>query len=326
MTKTSEYNSVDYSIIIPVYFNEGSLRETYRKIESTVFTQNAPLRGEVIFVDDGSGDGSLNELLSIRRENPKAVRVIKFTRNFGQNSARLAGYNHAKGKCFIHVTADLQDPPEIMNEMLKGYFEEGYEVVIAKRKNREESFYRRVTSFIFYWIINKLCFNNMPVGGFDYHLIGSKVRDIILSSNEANPFFQGQILWTGFEPKFLSYTRMKRKVGKSRWTFSKKVKLLIDGIMGYTFFPLRIISISGIIMAIIGLLTTVVLAFKRLYGDYTIEGWTSIIVVFLIVSGVQMLMLGMVGEYIWRILDQVRFRRPFVIEMVYDETTDETST
>jgi len=168
--------NVDYSIIVPVYFNEGSLKTTFGLIKEHVFNKNPQLTHEIIFVDDGSGDNSLKELLEIKAECPDKVTVIKLARNFGQPSARLAGYEQAKGKCAIHVSADLQDPPELMNEMLRYHFEEDYDIVIAVRTNRNDGFLTAATSKFFYGLIQKLCFKNMPIGGFDYHLISKRER------------------------------------------------------------------------------------------------------------------------------------------------------
>lgn len=317
---------IDFSIIVPVYFNEGTLKETYRRIKENVFKNNPSLTGEVVFVDDGSGDNSLTELLEIQSSDPQHVTVIKLSRNFGQNSARLAGYTHARGKCFIHLTADLQDPVEVINDMLDAYFNQGYEIVIAERLERDESSYRKITSLAFYWLIQKLCFSNMPLGGFDYHLIGSKVRQSILETNEANAFFQGQMLWSGFTPKFLQYSRMKRTIGKSRWTFSKKIKLMIDGLLGYSFFPIRMITVLGFIFAFISLILALFLVYRHFMEQSDIQGWTSIVTLILLVAGLQMMMLGVLGEYIWRILDQSRNRKQFVIDRIYDSTNSKEPT
>jgi len=241
----------DYSIIIPVYYNERSLRITLDKLKENVIDPYGKTC-EIIFVDDGSGDNSLNELLVLREENPQLVKIIKLSRNFGQVYARIAGYEYASGKCLIHHTADLQDPPKLICTMLDYFFKENYDIVICNRSSRDEPAFRRFTSKIFYTAIKKLSFSNMPTGGFDFHLISEKVKNIILKNQEANPFFQGQVLWTGLPTKFIPYKREKRTIGKSRWTLGKKIKLLIDGILGYTFFPLRLMAVVGFVVAFLG--------------------------------------------------------------------------
>lgn len=318
-----ENKDVDYSIIIPVYFNEGSLKKTFKQLKEIVIDKNRDLTGEIVFIDDGSADNSLHELLEIREANPGLVKIIKFTRNFGQPYARLAGYKHAKGKCFIHISADLQDPPELVNSMLHAYFNENYEIVIGERTTRDESLYRRITSRIFFWLIRKLSFPNMPVGGFDYHLVGTKVRNIILKNQEANPYFQGQVLWTGYNIKFIKYERKKRETGKSRWTFGKKLKLLIDGVMGYSFFPLRLMMVLGLFVSLMGFAYALYLLVQRIFGNVALKGWTSIMIALLILSGFQMLLMGIIGEYLWRTLDQVRRRQPYIIEKIFEKEMDQ---
>ncbi len=308
---------IDYSIIIPVYYNEGALRKTLTDIKELVINKNPDKKGEIIFVDDGSGDNSLQELLELRAENPLLIKVIKLTRNFGQACARMSGYEIAKGKCLVHISADSQDPPELINDMLNYHFNENYNVVVCTRDARDESSYRQITSKIFYYLIKKLSFPNMPQGGFDYLLISREVKDIIMKNKELNPFFQGQVLWTGYDIKFIPYKRRKRLVGKSMWTFSKKLKFLIDGVLSYSFFPLRFMSVTGFVVSLIGFLYAIVILYGRLMGNTPVKGWAPMMIVILILSGIQMLMLGVIGEYLWRILDQVRGRSQYIIENIY---------
>lgn len=317
----SNANLVDYSIVIPVYCNQGSLEKTYSKLYEEVVQLNKDLSYEIIFIDDGSYDSSFEELSRIRDIDPEHIRIIKFTRNFGQVSAITAGYHLARGKCIINISADLQDPPSLINEMLSTHFNDTYDIVVCTRESRDETVFRTITSKIFYKIMNKLTFPNMPIGGFDFVLISNKVRDIILSKKEANPFWQGQILWTGFNLKFIPYKRERREVGTSMWTTSKKIKYLIDGIMAYSYFPLRIMSVTGLIVSIIGFLYALYIFFARILGSVPIQGWAPLMIIILVLSGIQMLMLGIVGEYLWRTLDQVRNRPPYVIEKIYEGST-----
>jgi len=158
----------------------------------------------------------------------------------------------------------------------------------------------------------------MPPGGFDYYLISNNVKEMILIFREANPFFQGQLLWTGFDIKFIPYKREKRKIGKSRWTYGKKVKMLIDGVLAYSYSPIRMMSIFGGVIAILGFLYAIWLIIAKLIGIALIPGLAPIIILIVVLSGIQMLMLGIIGEYLWRTLDQVRNRPPYVIEKIYD--------
>lgn len=308
---------VDYTIIIPVYFNEGSITRTFEEVHSKVITpNNRPC--EVIFIDDGSEDNSLDEIFRLKDKYPQLIRAIKLTRNFGQVPAMMAGYSIARGKCIINISADLQDPPELINQMINHYFNDNYQIVVGTRLARNESWYRIISSKLFYWMIQKMSFRNMPPGGFDLALISNNVKNIILKNREANPFWQGQILWTGYKVKFVPYTRRERAIGKSRWTFPKLLKYLIDSMMSYSYFPLRVMSVIGILLALSGFVYAIVVLVSRLTGGLLSTGWAPLMIVVLILSGIQMLMLGVVGEYLWRALDQVRDRPQFIIDKVYD--------
>ncbi len=307
----------DYSLVIPVYYNEGCLHPLMESLENDVISKNPHLTCEIIFVDDGSGDHSLDELLEIR-ERYNQVEIVKLTRNFGQINALLAGFSLAQGKCIIAMSADGQDPPAIINEMLKAHYEEGNEVVVCTREGRDESFYRMVTSRIFYLLIKKLIFPNMPESGFDFVLFGERALKTYLKNVDANPFYQGGILWMGYKTKFIKYFRRKRFAGKSRWTFGKKLTFLIDGIMSYSFFPIRLLSYIGLLIALFGFLYAFIILVSKIIWGNPVTGWAPIMIVSLVMGGFQMLMLGMIGEYLWRTLSQVRNRDYYVIEDIYE--------
>ena len=306
-----------YSIIIPVYCNEKTLKELLVSLKNDVINKNKHLNAEIIFVDDGSNDDSYNKLQQLKKVHSDLnCTIIKLTRNFGQGPAIFAGYEHARGDCVVNIAADLQDPIEIINEMLHYYFEKNYKIVLPIRRSRHDSFFRNFASKIFYWIIRKLSFKNMPVGGFDIFLIDNKIAKFIIGSKESDPFIQGQILWSGYKPKYIFYDRKKRFEGKSKHTLSKLTKFFIDGVMSYSFLPIRMMSYIGIIISIIGFF----------YGSYIVYdhitytgpprplGWASLMIVILLVSGFQMIMLGIIGEYIWRTLSQSRGRPQYIIE------------
>jgi dolichol-phosphate mannosyltransferase len=308
---------LDCSIVIPVYFNEGTLTQTLDNIKHNVIEHNKSLSFEVIFVDDGSGDGSFDELLQIRRQNPEIVKIIKLTRNFGQISALYAGFNHAEGRCVVAISADGQDPVELINQMLDE-FTKGIEVVVATREDREESKFRIWTSRFFYKLMRKISFQNMPEGGFDYFLLGRRPLEAIIDSHDAHPFLQGQILWTGYSIKFLCYKRLKREVGTSRWSFGRKLTYLIDGVMSYSFLPIRLMSIMGLLVALSGFLYAAVILIDRIIWGNPVQGWAPIMIVLLVVSGIQLLMLGVIGEYVWRTLAQTRQRQSYLIDSIFE--------
>ncbi|MBN1451812.1 MAG: glycosyltransferase family 2 protein, partial [Anaerolineales bacterium] len=310
---------VDYSIVIPVYFNEGTLKTTFEALSKEVIGQNPELTCKIIFVDDGSEDGSLDELLELRASFPDLITVVKLTRNFGQVSAVMAGLSLAPGKCTIILSADNQDPAGLINQMLKAYFEETYDIVICTRKGRDESFFRIITSRIFYSIMRWLGFPSMPSGGFDYMLLSHRAAKTICRNSGATAFFQGQVLWTGYKTKFIEYQRREREIGKSRWTFGKKFTYFLDGIAGYSFLPIRFMSVLGMAMAFLGFLYAATIFFAKLIWGLPVEGWAPLMIVILIIGGLQMLMLGIIGEYLWRVLAEVRNREQFIIDAIYDE-------
>ncbi|MBK7380886.1 MAG: hypothetical protein IPJ03_18180 [Ignavibacteriales bacterium] len=201
--------------------------------------------------------------------------------------------------------------------MIETYVVDKCEIVIL-RESREESYFRRKTSSIFYKLIKHLSFKEMPPGGFDFVLISDKVKKALLNNSESNPFWQGQILSLGYKPKFIPYTRLKREFGISRWTFSKKLKYLIDGVLNYSYLPVRFMSLFGLIVALAGFIYAIYIAIARIFGNVPFTGWAPIMILVLVLSGFQMLMLGIIGEYLWRTLDQVRNRPPYIIEKIYE--------
>jgi glycosyltransferase involved in cell wall biosynthesis len=311
---------IDFSIVIPVYNNAGSLTATMTALQHEVIAHYPQRRGEVVFIDDGSADSSLAELLLLREQNPDLVRVIKLTRNFGQPAARLAGLSAARGACIISMSADGQDPASLINDMLRAHWEEGYTVVVCARTGRDEPWSRVVTSRIFYALMRRLSFPNMPAGGFDFVLLGRAALDVILRNFDAQPFFQGQILWTGYRPKIIEYRRRERKIGRSGWTFTKRLTLLIDGVLGYSFTPIRLMSLTGVAFAALGFAAAAVILLRRVLRGTHVAGWSSIVALQLIIGGLVMLMLGVIGEYVWRALSQTRRRDLYVVERVYEKT------
>jgi glycosyltransferase involved in cell wall biosynthesis len=305
---------MDCSVVIPVYFNAGSLRPTFNKVSEVLEKHSFVKIYEIIFVDDGSGDASYQEMLEMKNAYPDVVKLIKFTRNFGQLAAIKAGYYYAKGNCIINISADLQDPPELISQMLDEYYYNGIQIVVCTREDREESWYRKTTSRFFYMAMQKLTFPNMPSGGFDFTLVSKLVVNSFSKNFEANNFWQGQILWTGYPVKFIPYKRIKREIGTSRWTFSKKIKYLLDGVMAYSYFPLRFMTVAGIVIFLLGLIYAITIVMMYFMGNVPFKGWAPIMILVLVLAGIQMLMLGIIGEYLWRTLDQVRGRPDFLIE------------
>lgn len=304
---------VDYSIVVPVYYNEGSLEYTADRVRELVFHAIPNKRGEIVFVDDGSGDGSYEELRRIKVAHPEDVRVFKLSRNFGQFNADWCGMEQTPGPVVV-ISADGQDPIQIIPEMLRLYFEERKEVVVATRQSREETWWRRWTSSVFYNVLRMLGSKDMPRGGFDFFLLGTKAKAALLNRWQPNAFPQVRILNLGFPRVFLPYHREDRKAGVSRWTFSKKFTLLVDGLLGHSYLPIRAMSVLGLLFSGLSFLLALYFFIMYFFNPSVIRGWTPIILLILFIGGVQMLMIGVLGEYLWRVLAQARNDRPYILQ------------
>jgi dolichol-phosphate mannosyltransferase len=312
----------DFSIVIPVYYNEGCLKPLMQSLSAAVFQENARYRGEIVFVDDGSGDNSFEELRRIQRESPVEVTIIKLTRNFGQAAALLAGYARARGKCVVTMAADGQEPPETINEMLEAFFGEKYEVVIATRASRNESTYRILTSRLFFYLMRTLALSNMPPGGFDFWLAGRRALEGLVRNADAHPLLQAQLLWMGFKTKTIPYHRRARSAGRSQLTFGKKYAAVLAGILAYTPAPLRIISIAGCLCAFLGFGYAACIGIGYLISGNPVKGWSPLMMTILFLGGMQMVMLGVMGEYLWRLSMQVRRRDRYLIDAVYERNDE----
>jgi len=302
------------SFVIPVFRNERAVTMTYRQIRQVLAGDLPHYAYEVVFIDDGSDDGSLDELLAIRRDDEN-VRVVSFTRNFGQMAAILAGFKQAAGDLLIQLSADLQDPISLVPQMVAEY-ERGSEVVACHREHREDGVSRQVTSRALYGIL-RLSYPQIPAGGFDYILLDRKVVDAFNAVEVRNRFFQGDILWFGFKTTFIPYTRVKREIGTSQYTFAKRLKNSLDAILDSSYLPIRFISLVGVLTAFIGFLYAVDIVYGRLRHDIPFTGWAPIMILILVIGGVLMLMLGIIGEYVWRIYDEVKGKPNYVVRRVY---------
>jgi glycosyltransferase involved in cell wall biosynthesis len=302
------------SFVIPVYRNERAVTLTYQQIRQVMATDLSAYAYEVVFVDDGSDDGSLNELLAIRAADAN-VRVVSFTRNFGQMSAILAGFKQATGDLLIQLSADLQDPIGLVPQMIAEY-ERGSEVVACYREHRQDAWSRRLTSRLFYGIL-RLSFPQIPPGGFDYLLLDRKVVDAFNAVEVRNRFFQGDVLWFGYKTTFIPYTRVKREIGRSQYTFAKRLKNSLDAILDSSYLPIRFISLVGVLTALLGFAYAANIVYARLRHDIPATGLAPIMILVLIIGGTLMLMLGIIGEYVWRIYDEVKGKPNYVVRQIY---------
>lgn len=303
------------SVVVPIYFNEGTLETLYERLSAMHGELADRAELEIVLVDDGSRDRSRDILEDLANRDPVRVRSVLLSRNFGSFNAILAGLNHATGDCIAIISADLQDPPEMIPAMYKRW-ETGDRTVMAVREKREDPFLTRIFSNISYTILRRLAIRNFPKGGFDFVLIDRQVRDIIVGMGERNTFLMGLIVWVGFTQSQIHYTRRNREDGESRWTFWKKVKYLIDSILAFSYAPMRFMSTIGFILAFLGVCYALFLIIQRLTFHVAVPGWTALMVVVLVLFGFQFVAMGVTGEYLWRTLDEVRRRPAFIVERV----------
>lgn len=306
-----------FSIVAPVYHNASSLPDLLGEMQA-VAARNPDDDFEFIFVDDGSRDHSFAVLENLAQSAP-GVRVIKLSRNFGSNSAIMAGLSQARGDAVAVIAADLQDPPALIHDML-GLWRGGHKVIIAARRKREDPFPASLLADGFYKLFRRYALKTMPERGFDFFLIDQQVCALINGIQENNAYLMGLILWLGFDPYVLYYDRQARaeKYGQSMWSFTKKLKYFVDSFVAFSYFPIRLASGLGILFSLFGLVYAVWVIFARLALGVETEGWASLMIVVLIAAGVQMLILGVIGEYLWRNLDETRRRPRFIIEKIIE--------
>lgn len=312
-----------FSIIVPVYQNEANLPVTL----PAYLDYARGLEGyevELICVDDGSSDGSLDILVDFQQKNRDVMRVVKLTRNFGQYNALMAGMAVAEGDVMAQLTADMQDPIELFTEMLKKW-EGGAKIVIGERTRREDHRLRSYFSRRFNSAVNRLIDKRFPKEGFDFFILDREVADKALAINEKNSSLQVVLIWLGYEYELVPYVRRRREIGKSSWTFWRKVKRMIDVFVSNSYLPIRLVSLLGILSA----LGSVSYAFFRiiqwLVTGYSgeVRGWTSTAILITFFSGAILFALGIIGEYLWRIFDNTKHHPLYVIDRIHGSSPDD---
>ena len=300
------------SICIPVYKNAESLEILVKQIQHVTSEFSSELNIEIVFVDDGSTDNSWEILLKLREKYPNEISIYKLSRNFGQLSAMLATFQFAKGDALISMSADLQDPTELIKQMIEAW-DAGSDVVIGFRESRNDGRLFKISSKLAYAYARKST-PGLPSGGFDYFLMSRRVADSLISLRGRFRFIQGDLLWMGFRVSYLPYTRQIRAHGKSGYTWSKRLRNFIDLVIDSSYGPIQMMSRIGIFAALVGIayLFTVVYSWSR--GGTPFTGWAPIMVTLLILNGIVMTMLGIIGEYLWRIHDEIRQRPLFVLD------------
>jgi len=297
------------SVVVPVYNEEATLDALVARLEQAL--EGASIDYEVIFVNDGSRDHTADMLRRHHTRNPR-LKCIMLSRNFGHQVAVTCGLDHAQGDAVIVMDGDLQDPPEVLPGLIARW-RDGFDVVFAVRRRRKEGWIKVLAYKAFYWVLHRVSYLDIPLDSGDFSLMDRRVVDLLAAMPERNRFVRGLRTWVGLRQTGFEYERDARYAGESKYSFTKLLRLAFDGLVSYSFAPLRLVSNLGMLVSLSALLYMVYLMAARLFGDMTIQGWTSTVVIVLFLGGIQLLSLGIIGEYIGRIFDEVKQRPQYVI-------------
>jgi dolichol-phosphate mannosyltransferase len=303
------------SVVVPVYFNAESLPQLFQElqcVERQLLELGVEL--ELIFVDDGSGDDSFQQLVKIKVQRP-ATRLIKLSRNFGAVHASKTGLQFVTGDCFLILAADLQDPPALILEMVRRW-QAGAKFVTCVRQKRSDPLVSTLFAKVYYRLLRAVVVSNYPDGGYDLALMDRVMLPHMQSSGKnINPNVFA--FWLGFKPDVIPYERRPRLHGKSRWTFRKKLKFFLDTMLGFSIVPLRLISLTGLVVSALSLAFVVFVVINGLLGRYDVPGFATLASIISFLLGLVICMLGVIGEYLWRIFDEINRRPEAVIEEMH---------
>jgi len=301
---------ITYSIIAPIYNELENIPELYRRVSHVMDSTGEPW--ELILVDDGSTDGSSEAIRKLVKED-ECVRPVIFARNFGHQIAITAGWDYARGEAVVIIDADLQDPPELILEMARKW-KEGYEVVYAVRTEREgESWFKLWTASLFYRIIYRITDVKIPLDTGDFRLMDRKVVDVLKQMRERHRFPRGMSAWVGFKQVGVEYKRAARKAGETKYPFRKMFRLALNAITSFSYFPLQVATFFGFASAGIAIIAIPVVIALRLAGSHFFEGQTTTLISVLFLGGVQLISLGILGEYVGRLYDEAKGRPLYIV-------------
>ena len=311
------YTMKKVSVIVPMYYEEEVAEECYKRLKRVLERINN-YNYEIIFINDGSKDKTLSILLDMASKD-KNVKIISFSRNFGHQCAVTAGLQYVTGDAIVIIHADLQDPPELIPEMLK-LWENGNEVIYGKRKSRKgESKFKLLTASMFYRTLNALSDVEIPRDTGDFRLVDRKVVDVINALPEHNKFLRGLFSWVGFKQTPFEYERKERYAGKTKYPLKKMLKLAKDGIFSFSTKPLKIVGTMGIISIAISIVILIYAILSYIFDwNNLAAGWTSLMVTITFLSGMILISLWMIGEYIGRIYDETKKRPQYIIERTFN--------
>ncbi|HTL69065.1 MAG TPA: glycosyltransferase family 2 protein [Lacunisphaera sp.] len=300
------------SVVVAAYNEEGNLPLLYQRVAALDWA-GLGLEVEFIFVDDHSRDGTPRLLRELAAQDPR-VKVLRFSKNFGSHKAFTAGLEHCTGDAAVILAADLQDPPETIPQLVAKW-RAGAKVVWAVRAERAGvSLADKLFARFYYWLMRRFADVQPPREGADFLLVDRCVLDELRATPEKNTSVLLLIQWMGFPQDFISYTKAARHSGRSKWTFSKKLKLAIDSLAGFSYAPIRLASLFGVLFAVTGFIYALVVAARAIWWGSPVAGWPALMCVVLITAGVQLLILGVLGEYLWRTYEESRHRPRYLVE------------
>ncbi len=312
-----EQNKKLVTILIPAYNEEEVLPMLYERLVK-LMDSLPQYNFELLFVNDGSKDKTL-DLIKEMRKNDSRVCYVNLSRNFGKETAMIAGFDYVKGDCMINIDADLQDPPELIPEMLK-YWEEGYDDVYAKRKSRKgESPLKKLTSWGYYRILQSMTNITIQTDTGDFRLLDRRCVEAIRQMRESQRYTKGLYSWIGYKKKEILYDRDPRAAGKTKWNYRKLTNLSIDGITSFTTAPLRWAALIGILVSLLGFIYMIVIIARTLLYGIDVPGYASIMVIILFLGGLQLIFLGVIGEYLGRAFYEAKHRPLYFIDCYNEE-------
>jgi glycosyltransferase involved in cell wall biosynthesis len=302
-------DSPEYSFVIPAYDERGNLPDLFRRVGAAMDQLDAP--AEAVLVDDGSTDGTYELARDLRRSDPR-FRVIRLSRNFGHQVAVTAGLDHSRGRAVIIMDGDLQDPPELATRLAERW-RSGYDVVYAVREARpDDTWFKRVSAAIFYGILGRLSECEIPANVGDFRLVDRRVVDVIAKMPEQSRFLRGLFAWAGFRQTSVPFVRQQRPAGDTKYPLPKMLKFAVDAVVSFSNRPLRLALMLGFLASFVAFVGAILAVVAKLSGAFVVPGWASLAVITFFLGGMQLLTIGVMGEYIGRIYEEVK-RRPLYV-------------
>lgn len=309
-------NRPNLSIVVPVLNEQENLSELYARLVRSL--ESAEPDFEIIFVDDGSRDRSLEILTRLAHDNAR-VAVISFARNFGHQAAISAGLDQARGNAVIVMDADLQDPPEVLAQFIAKW-REGYDVVYAIRSHRKEGWFKRTSYAAFYRLLQRVANINIPLDAGDFCIMDRRVVELLNDMPERNRFVRGIRSWIGLNQVGLTYERAARHAGETKYSYGRLITLALDGLVSFSYVPLRVISIVGIVISILSILLALIYTAQKVFWGLSPPGFPTTIVAIFFLAGIQLITIGVIGEYVGRIFEEVKRRPMYVVRQVIRKT------